>query len=316
MKIDRLYAIALYLANRESATAEELAERFEVSVRTIHRDLETLDLAGVPVVTRQGRGGGVGLMPGYRLDGGYLTRRDLRELAVTLAGIAPILSGTAVPAIVGKMAALGDGGREVEDEEPPVDIDLTGWIRRPGWQDAMKVLVEAVRTERAVRFSYTSLKDIRTEREVEPLKVIFSSSQWYLSGWCRLRGDYRWFNVSRMEDVRPLASRFDRRRRLAEMKSDDGFGDPVAEIKLSLTAKGLAKARDFLDPESVRPEANAAGGESAERFGAMIRWPTNEWVYAFLLGLGPEARVLEPEEVRREMARRIALMAEGYAATE
>ena len=312
MKIDRLYSIALFLSARESATVAELAERFEVSVRTIHRDLEALDLAGVPVVTRQGRGGGVGLMPGYRLEGGYLTRRELRELAVTLEGIAPILSGTRVPTIVGKMAALGEGGGT---DVPPVDIDLTGWRRRPGWQEVMTALVEAIKSERTVRFRYTSLKDIRTMREVEPLKVIFSSSNWYLSGWCRLRRDYRWFTVSRIEEIRILSSRFDRRRRLEEMRGDDGFGDPVADIRLSLTAKGLAKARDYIDPDSIDPP-NAGGGDSVVRFTATMRWPANEWVYGFLLSLGPEASVLEPGEVRREMERRIARMAEGYASAD
>ncbi len=312
MRIDRLYALALHLSRHENLTAAKLAEHFEVSIRTIHRDLETLDMAGVPVVTRQGRGGGVSLMSGYRLEGGYLTRKELRELALTLEGIAPILSGTSVPSIAGKVAAMNRTDRIFSDKAetyvPPVDIDLRGWSRRPEWKKTMTALTEAIKTEHAVGFAYMSLNDVKTERDVEPLKVIFRNSTWYLSGWCRLRRSYRWFNVSRIENIRLLESRFDRRGRLNEMKEDDGFSEPVTDISLSLTEKGLAKARHYLDQDSVR--------SAGKRHTALLRWPMSEWVYSFLLGLGPEVSVIAPDEVRSEMALRIAQMAGNYASAD
>ena len=305
MRIDRLYAITLLLMNREKITAREIAERFGVSVRTVYRDIDTLDLAGIPVITYPGIGGGIGLIPGYRLDGGYFTRGELKDLVATLEGIAPILSETTLPATMGKANALSrQSPIRSTDEDSPVSIDLTGWREHPGWKDCMSLLIGAIRTKRAVVFAYTSLKDQRLVREVEPLRVIFRNSNWYLSAWCRLREDYRWFTISRIENLRRLDSPFDRRRRLEEAPRDGAFGEPTLPIRIALTVKGAAKAIDYIHPDSLIPDGN--------RQSIVLNWPANEWLYGFLLSLGPEVEVLEPVEIRLEIKRRIQTALERY----
>ena len=133
---------------------------------------------------------------------------------------------------------------------------------------------------------------------------IFRNSNWYLSAWCRLREDYRWFTISRIENLRRLDSPFDRRRRLEEAPRDGAFGEPTLPIRISLTERGVVKAVDFIHSDSLIPDGN--------RQITVLNWPANEWLYGFLLGLGPEVEVLEPVEIRLEIKRRIQTALERY----
>lgn len=305
MRLDRLYAITLVLANGGKTTAGALAERFGVSVRTIYRDLEALDLAGVPIVAVQGTGGGVSLMDGYRVDGGYFSRRELNDLASTLRGIAPLLSGTGLVTAAGKVDGLR---REVPDDPSdgsPVTLNFDAWREDGVFKAALELLVACIREENAVEFTYTSLKPERSHRIVEPLTVVFRGGNWYLSAWCRTRKDYRWFTISRLEDPRRVSSRFHRRQRLDAMPRDTGFHEPPVRLRLALTPGGAVRARPYISGGT--DEATEDG-----RIIAVVEWPANEWLYSFLMGLGPDAEVLEPPEIRSEIRRRLNAAAELY----
>ncbi len=161
MKLDRLIGILSILLHQEKVTMPYLAETFEVSRRTIHRDIETLCRAGIPITTSQGSGGGVSIMSGYQVDHALLASQGLQVLLA-----APFL------------------------------IDLASWYRAP-LSGKIGLLQEAISTGREVRFHYYSPSG-ESDRTIEPYHIVFQWGAWYLWGWCQTRGDYRLFKLNRM----------------------------------------------------------------------------------------------------------------------
>ncbi len=180
MQTGRLFKITYILLERGAVTARELAERLEVTVRTVYRDVERLSAAGVPVYMERGRGGGLRLLGDFVLDKTVLTREEKDEILSSLAGLSA--AGGGASDALKKLAALfgGHGADWIE-------VDFSGW----GWSRDMKDLFELVRkavlTRRALTFEYHGLRGESSVRAVEPLKLVFRGQSWYVYAWCRAR---------------------------------------------------------------------------------------------------------------------------------
>jgi len=196
MKIDRLIGILSILLQKEKVTAPELAERFEVSRRTINRDIEDLCRAGIPVSTSQGAGGGIHIMDGYRMDRTLLTSKDMQMI---LAGLRS-LDGVSGSHYYGQlMEKLKAGSSTVVSGNETILIDLSSWYQ-DSLPEKMELIQNAIEEKRVIRFHYYAPNGDST-REAEPYFLIFKWSSWYIWGWCRLREDYRMFKLTRMDQI-------------------------------------------------------------------------------------------------------------------
>ena len=198
MKLDRLIGILSILLQRERVTAPELAERFEVSRRTIQRDVEALCRAGIPLVTVQGAGGGISILEGYRVDRTVLTGPEMQDI---LAGLRSLDSVSGTSRYAQLMEKLSAGAGTLVPEGADTLIDLSSWYRT-----ALAPKIEAIRTalreHRTIRFTYHAPKG-ESEREAEPYYLVFRWSAWYVWAWCRDRGDFRLFKLNRMTGPDP-----------------------------------------------------------------------------------------------------------------
>ena len=194
MQLYRLMGILVLLLQREKTTTEQLAERFEVSPRTIRRDVEALCQAGVPVSTARGRGGGLSLAPGYRLDPGLFTREELAILSAGAQGMGTVLPKRQAQAILDKLgAAPGE-----------VAVDLSSFDPK-GLSRLVEGLTTAIRENRLVRFTYASPQGIGP-RAAEPCRLFYRLSAWYLLAYCRQRQDFRTFKLARITGLKVLRS--------------------------------------------------------------------------------------------------------------
>ena len=202
MKSGRLLEILLLLQARGQVTAAELAERLEVSPRTVYRDAEALSSAGVPIYTERGRGGGIRLLPGYRTDVSGLTQDEARALFVLTTGGAQedLGLGTAArSAILKVMRAVPEPFRPAATATSQrILVDPAGWMRAPDPVGELGVLQAAVFTDRRVRLRYRSSgqRAARATRVVDPYGLVCKAGIWYLvadSG-----GEPRLFRVSRV----------------------------------------------------------------------------------------------------------------------
>ena len=196
MKLDRLIGILSLLLQREKVTAPELAERFEVSRRTIQRDLEALSKAGIPLVTTQGAGGGISIMEGYRVNRTVLTAPEMQAI---LAGLRSLDSVSGTRRYDQLMEKLSAGSHTLAPGNAHVLIDLASWYK-DSLAPKMEVLRGAMDDHRVVCFSYFA-PGRESQRTVEPYYLVFHWSAWYLWGWCRSREDFRLFKLVRMTEL-------------------------------------------------------------------------------------------------------------------
>lgn len=302
MQLYRLVGILVLLTQHPRLTAPQLAERFEVSPRTIRRDVEALCQAGVPVVTAQGYGGGISIAPGYRLDLSALSRRELPAILAGARGMGRLLPGTDDAGLLARL-----GRREPLPPEAP-DIDLGGFDL-PALSRLVGLLSDAIRERRLVRFLYYAPGGA-TRRTVEPCRLLYRYSAWYLSAWCTLRQDFRTFKLARMAGARLLEETF-LPRELPPEKAP--FGEYLARENYTLLARFAPEAEYRLVEEygpgcfRREPEGGLLFRRSFAGYENMAQW---------VLSFGAAAQVLAPPELRRDLLRQARAMAEFYSGEE
>ena len=196
MKLDRLIGILALLLQRESITAPELAARFEVSRRTILRDVDALCRAGIPIASRQGAGGGFSIMDGYRVDRALLTGAEMRAI---LTGLRTLDSVSGTRRYAQLMEKLSAGSSSMLPGDGHILIDLASWYRGP-LSEKIELIHAAIEAGRHVTFRYYAPSS-ESEREIEPYFLVFQWSSWYVYGWCLARRDWRLFKLNRLAEL-------------------------------------------------------------------------------------------------------------------
>jgi predicted DNA-binding transcriptional regulator YafY len=194
VKIDRLLGILSVLANTGRITIQELAERFEVSKRTIFRDLDTLNESGVPIVTYSGIGGGVAIVEGYKLKRNILTKNDIKNVFTALNGLMSIDESTYLTNLMAKL--IPEETSTIFSESDYV-IDLSSWFQDSITQKKVSDLHKAIINRKCIYLEYIS-KRSRSTRIVQPHKLVFKQSCWYLYAICENNQEFRLFKVNRI----------------------------------------------------------------------------------------------------------------------
>lgn len=193
MKIDRLFGILTILAQKQRVKAKDLAERFEVSLRTIHRDIEYICMAGIPIVTYPGGSGGIGIADGFTWDKSILTPNELQNIILGLKSLESVMSGTQINTLLRKLSPESDRFITFKDD---IVIDLASFYKN-SLAPKINLLRQAISNRFIVQFEYYS-KNGQTKREFEPYFITFKWSAWYVFGFCRLRSDFRLFKLNRL----------------------------------------------------------------------------------------------------------------------
>ena len=286
MKIDRLIGILSILLQEEKTTAPELAERFEVSRRTINRDIEDLCKAGIPIKTAQGTGGGISIMDGYRMDRTILSSKDMQMI---LAGLRSLDSVSGSRYYSQLMEKIQTGSSEFISGRDSMLIDLSSWYKG-SLAPKIEVIQSAIENRRIIRFKYYAPSG-ESNRRVEPYYLVFRWSSWYVWGWCLERKDYRLFKLNRMDCV---------------VETDRGFlrrDVPMPDLSNEKIFPGGIKVKALFTPnmkwrlvEEFGP--NCFTETDDERLLFSADYTDMENLVTWLMTFGAKVEVLEPEEVR------------------
>ena len=289
MKIDRLIGILSVLLQKETVTAPELAELFEVSRRTINRDIDTLCYAGIPIRTKQGSGGGIYIARGYRIDRTVLTSKDMQTI---LAGLRSLDSVSGSSYYGQLMEKLQTGSSDLLSGKDSMLIDLSSWYKE-SLAPKIDLIEDAIESRHLLRFDYyaPSGESIRT---IEPYYVVFKWSSWYVWGWCNKRKDYRLFKLNRMDNVILTDKTFECRE------------VPVPDLSNEKVFKGGIKVRALFDPdvkwrlmEEFGPKCFEETNDGRLLFSAEYTDMDN--LISWILTFGDKAEVIEPEEARKKL---------------
>ena len=302
MKIDRMIGILTILLQTDKVTAPELARRFEVSRRTIMRDIESLCLAGVPVATLQGGNGGIAIMDGYKINKNVLTTDEMETLTAALRGIDTVSKTSRFEALMRKLAP-SDSAISPADS---ITIDLSSH-----YKDSVSEKIETIKTAiaecKTIAFDYYYEKG-ESPREIEPHCIQFIWQSWYVLGWCRLRRDFRRFKLNRLWELTITDTPFVPRPVPAD-KADGSEAFAESHIAKILFDKSVR----FRLIEEYGPHCY---DETDDGLLYTLDYSNEGYAYSWILSFGDKARVVEPQEMRdrfAEIARNLSAM---YSVTE
>ncbi|SFF41739.1 Predicted DNA-binding transcriptional regulator YafY, contains an HTH and WYL domains [Paenibacillus algorifonticola] len=310
MKIDRLLGIVVLLLGRKRWNATELAERFEVSIKTIYRDMETLGLAGIPVASHHGAAGGYEIMEQYTLNRQLASAKEWKALLAAVKGIASALNDQAYHELLTKVNALlpqaahEEHGRQGEE----LVLDLQSWGSGLDLKPKLALLQQAITESRVIHLRYASSAGNESERAVEPAALIMKGSVWYVQAYCRGKQGFRMFRLTRILGLSLMLERFEPRQspQLEGLiwRSDWAVDQ---ETPMLLLFQPQVKHRVYDAFPSVFITELADG--SLQVAGS---FSLDEWFYGLLLSFCQHVRVLAPAYAAEEVKRRAQLIFEIY----
>lgn len=291
----RLFQMVYYLMEKGSTTAPELAEEFEVSIRTIYRDIDILSAAGIPVYTTQGKGGGIFLPENFVLNRSLISEAEQNQILAGLQGL-PSVDEKSNQALLKKMGSVFQ-----KQTTNWIEIDFSDW--NPNDEELYKLLQQAIFNKNRVFFQYFSREKPGTARKVEPLKLVCKAREWYLYAFCCERKDYRFFKLKRIKELQLTDEVFER-----------NAPEKVLEAEKIYTAKKILFQLAFAPELAYRVYDNFSEVKEMNdgRLLVTAEYPENEGLYSFLLSFGSQVEVLSPAAVRLNLKKRIDQMKTIY----
>lgn len=300
MQTERLFEIVYTLLDRGRVTAQELADKLQVSKRTILRDIETLTLAKVPIYTTQGKGGGVSLLDGYVLDKAVLSDEEKEQILLGIKTLLP--TGGASGKTLSKLGSLFS----VKNTDW-IEVDFSRWSNPTHDREKFDTLKNAVTQRYALVFSYPDSAGEISERKAYPLKLVFQGQAWYIQAFCLLKEDYRTFKINRMIDLQVLPETFDAALYAPPpVVSQDSPPHGKTHIRAVFASTVAYRIYDEFNPEDI--EKNADGSFTVD-----TSMPFDEWVYGYFLSYGDNVRILEPTALRETLQKKIKEMLKNYS---
>lgn len=308
MKIDRLVSMIMVLLEKERIGAQELADMFEVSPRTIYRDIDTINMAGIPIRSVSGVGGGFEIMPNYKIDKNVFSTADLSAILMGLSSLSDMIRGNELINALAKVKSFipADQASDIELKTNQICIDLSTWIGNRNTQSYLEMIKTALQDHRLVSFEYIAHHGKKTTRTVEPYQLVLKSGHWYFQGYCLVRSDFRLFRLSRISNLHMETEHFTPRDyQKPVLDFEEMLQSMQIPIKIRIHKSIMDRVLDYCTYEHFSP----AGGEYY-----MVDFPfiENEYYYDILLSFGDKCECLEPLNIRAEMKRRIHDIAAIY----
>ncbi|MCI6867423.1 MAG: YafY family transcriptional regulator [Lachnospiraceae bacterium] len=299
MKIDRLIGILSILLQKKKTTALELAERFEVSRRTINRDIENLCKAGIPIQTSQGAGGGISIMEGFAMERTLLTSKDMKMI---LAGLRSLDSVSGSHYYGQLMEKIKPGSSDIVTGSDAILIDLSSW-NKDAIAPKVSFIQDAIEERTMLAFDYYAPSG-DSHREIEPYYLIFKWSSWYVYGFCLMRQDFRMFKLNRMSGIRCIGRHFEMRSVQTPDLSIGNLYPP--EIKVTAIVEARMKWRLI---EEFGSDCFTIREDGRLLFSGL--YSDEDSLLAWILTFGDQIKLLEPDWVKEKLlhiANKITIM--------
>lgn len=293
MKIDRLLGITVYLLNRKKVSAKVLAERFQVSIRTIQRDIEALCQAGIPVASSLGAEGGYEILEGFKMDGQIAKKEDYSYIITALQGLNSAYNSDEVGGILEKIKALSKN-----EADSNMLLDFGVLKEDKSINKKLEILFKSIKEKKRVLFTYTNAENIKNKKEIEPIAITYRWYAWYLLGYSLEKQDYRLYKLVRMENLNMMDIAIKISHEEASVllrKSYEQDNRKYISIKLFCKAEVKMKAIEYLKGDI---ESEYENGDFIMR----LRLPEKEQLwFGTLISLGKLVTVIEPEALKKRI---------------
>ena len=297
MKDNRLFRILYYILEKGKVRANQLADRFEVSVRTIYRDIDSLSSAGIPIYTTQGKGGGIEIAKDYVLSKSLLSENEKKQIMSALQ----VLDNTTKQYendLLTKLSALF----KIKSTNW-IEVDFNNWQNNQMYEKTFNDIKSSILNKYTITFSYFNSNEKETSRSVKPVRLLSKNQDWYLYALCLLRNDFRYFKLSRIKNLEIHTEKFEDNFDDIILKKEMSHNNTI-HIKVKFEHKVAFRVYDEINNEIIE---DAKGNLYTE-----MEIPNDYNLYSYILSFGDGAEVLEPKEIRMQIKKMISKMAEKY----
>ncbi|MDO5096564.1 MAG: YafY family protein [Peptostreptococcaceae bacterium] len=293
---NRLFGVLYYILENGKVTANELADKFEVSVRTIYRDIDSLSGAGIPIYATQGKGGGIEIAEEFVLSKSWLTETEKEQIMAALSGLENT-NKLYENELLSKLSALFK-----MKNTNWIEVDFNNWKNDERYEKTFNNLKSSILSKNIVEFSYFSSRK-ETNRSVKPIRLLFKGQDWYLYAFCLLRNDFRYFKLSRIKNLQILPDFFEDD--FSDVALDKKMEhDNIVKVKVKFERSVAFRVFDELSGEITEDEEGNLYTE--------IQIPSDYNLYNYIFSFGGSAEVLEPMEVRERIKEMLAKMTQKY----
>ena len=299
MRDSRLFRILYYVLEKGKVTANELSEKFEVSVRTIYRDIDVISSAGIPIYATQGKGGGIEIADDFVLKKSLLSEKEQEQILVALKGLEGI-NKQYENELLTKLSAFF----KIKNTNW-IEVDFTNWQRGNEYDELFNDIKSAIINKNIIRFTYFSSNEKETSREVKPIRLLFKGWDWYVYTFCLLRNEFRYFKLSRIRDLKILDENFEDSYEDVVLIKKMEYKDTVY-IKLKFDRKVAFRVYDEMGDIKEDEQGNLY---------AEIELPNDYNLYNYIFSFGESVEVLEPIEIRNNIRDMINKMSRIYNMT-
>lgn len=299
MRDSRLFRILYYILEKGKVTANELSEKFEVSVRTIYRDIDVISSAGIPIYATQGKGGGIEIADDFVLKKSLLSEKEQEQILVALKGLEGI-NKQYENELLTKLSAFF----KIKNTNW-IEVDFTNWQRGNEYDELFNDIKSAIINKNIIRFTYFSSNKKETSREVKPIRLLFKGWDWYVYTFCLLRNEFRYFKLSRIRDLKILDENFEDSYEDVVLIKKMEYKDTV-HVKLKFDRKVAFRVYDEMGDIKEDEEGNLY---------AEIELPNDYNLYNYIFSFGESVEVLEPIEIRNNIRDMINKMSRIYNMT-
>ena len=308
MKVDRLISIIMILLDKERIGAQELADLFEVSPRTIYRDIEAINMAGIPVRAITGVGGGFEIMQKYKIDRKVFSTADLSAILMGLSSLSNMIRGDELVNALAKVKSFipADRAKGIEVKANQIYIDLSPWMRNRNIQPYLEMIKTALQESRLLSFEYADRYGNKTTRTAEPYQLVLKGNHWYWQGYCHKRNDFRLFKLSRTLNLQIQEQLFTPREyQKPQLDVTDILETMQTRIKIRIHKSVMDRVLDYCTYEHFSPDG-------AEHYIVSFPFIETDYYYDILFSFGDQCECLEPLHIRTEMKCRLHDIAALY----
>lgn len=290
MQVNRLFEIVYILLDKKKVTASQLAKHFEVSSRTIYRDVETLSSAGIPIYMKNGKGGGISLIDSFVLDKSILSENEQNEILSALYGL-NLLNFPNTSSVLNKLGTIFS-----KSATSWINVDFSYWGSDNNEKEKFNLLKSAILSKLVIKFDYFAPNCEMMSRIIEPLQIYFKEKAWYLKSFCTERQDYRTFKITRIKNIEITNIIY--QRKLKVDKPEDFSKEDMTKLVLKFDKLALSRVYDELEERYIIfQDENSLIVE----FDCL----EDEWIYAFILSYGGAVEILEPTHMRKNIKHKL-----------
>lgn len=294
MSVNRLFETVYYLIDHKQTTAKALAEHFEVSVRTVYRDLDRLIVAGFPIYTTQGVNGGVSIDDDFVLDKTVFSDDEQRQILSSLRCI-ETLQGKDSTGLINKMTALFN--KHAVDW---IEVDFTTWHQDNQLNTKFNLLKQAILGQIEIEFSYINGIGDKSKRLVWPNKLFFKSDTWYLQGYCLSKKDYRVFRLSRISGLKITNKKFGLEQIDIPPKVNNYPINQYNNIEVILKFDKCISSVVFDNFSDAKIEEDQQGNYLVTTY-----LPNNDWLIGFIISFGSKIKIIAPQSLQDKLLNEI-----------